>query len=58
MEWTGLVLDRSRNASVVGREGRLSPEGARCPAYVIPADEERVIAQDVVEWPARTGASR
>jgi acetate kinase len=57
MEWTGLVLDRSRNASVVGREGRLSPDGARCPAYVIPADEERVIAQDVVEWLARTGVS-
>jgi acetate kinase len=54
MEWTGLVLDRSRNASVVGREGRLSPDGARCPAYVIPADEERVIAQDVVERLAHT----
>jgi acetate kinase len=54
MEWTGLVLDRSRNASVVGGEGLLSPDGARCPAYVIPADEERVIAQDVVERLAHT----
>jgi acetate kinase len=58
MEWTGLVLDRSRNVGVVGREGRLSPDGARCPAYVIPADEERVIAQDVVECLARPGGSR
>jgi acetate kinase len=58
MEWTGLVLDASRNASVVARAGRLSPDGARCPAYVIPADEERVIAQDAVEWLARTGAAR
>jgi acetate kinase len=57
MEWTGLVLDPSRNAGVVGQEGRLSPEGTRCPAYVIPADEERVIAQDVVDLLARTGAA-
>jgi acetate kinase len=58
MEWTGLTLDRSRNADVVGREGNISPDGARCPVYVIPADEERVIAQDVVESLARVGESR
>ena len=54
MEWTGLVARSPRNAGLVGGEGRLSPDGARLPAYVIQADEERVIAQDVVERLAHT----
>ena len=58
MEWTGLVLDPARNAAVLGGEGRLSPEGAGLPVYVIPADEERVIAQDTMDWLARTGSAR
>ena len=49
MEWSGLVLDPERNAAAVGREARLSPHEAPLPAYVIQADEERVIAQDVME---------
>ncbi len=49
MEWCGLVLDPGRNAAAVGREARLTPDGAALPAYVIQADEERMIAQDVVE---------
>ena len=53
MEWAGLVLDPALNASTVGREGRLSSEGTRLPAYVIPADEERVIAEDTIEVLAR-----
>jgi len=57
MEWTGLVLDPARNAAVRGGEGRLSPEGAGLPVYVISADEERVIAQDTMDWLARTGRS-
>jgi len=48
MEWTGLVVDPTRNAATVGRSGRLSPDDARIAAYAIPADEERVIAQDTV----------
>jgi acetate kinase len=49
MEWAGLALDPGRNAAVVGREGRLSLEETRLPAYVVPADEERVIAQDTLD---------
>jgi acetate kinase len=56
MEWAGLVVDPERNAGAVGRESRLSPDGARLPAYVIPADEERVIAQDTMDWLTRTGS--
>jgi acetate kinase len=46
MEWCGLRLDRALNATVVGVEGRISPPDAPLPAYVIPADEELVIARD------------
>jgi acetate kinase len=54
MEWAGLVLDPERNAAALGREGALSPEGTRLPAYVIPADEERVIAEDAIGLLTRT----
>jgi acetate kinase len=57
MEWIGLVLDPELNAAAVGRAARLSPSGARIAAYAIPADEERVIAQDTLSrLPAGRGA--
>ena len=55
MEWIGLVVDSELNAASVGRAGRLSPPDARLPAYAIPADEERIIAQDTL---ARVAANR
>ena len=58
MEWCGLVLDAERNAAAVGRDHRVTRGGAPLAAYVIQADEERVIAQDVVERLAQTDASR
>jgi acetate kinase len=58
MEWCGLVLDPERNAAAVGRQDRLTADGVSLPAYVIQADEERVIAQDVMECLARTGGPR
>jgi acetate kinase len=57
MEWCGLVLDPERNAAV-GREGRLSPDEASLPAYVIQADEERMIGHDVADCLARSGGFR
>lgn len=44
----GLALDAGRNASAIGREGKISIETARVQAWVIPADEELVIAQDAI----------
>ncbi len=44
MDWCGLRLDPARNAATVGTEGCLSPPNAPLKAYVIPADEEAVIA--------------
>jgi acetate kinase len=47
LEWMGLALDAGRNAEAVGgREGRISADGARLEAWVIPTDEELLIARD------------
>ncbi len=42
----GIVVDREANASHVGGAGRVSSDGSAIGAYVIPADEARVIARD------------
>jgi acetate kinase len=46
MEWCGLRLDPGLNQSRVGTEGPISPPTAKLPAYVIPVDEESVIARE------------
>lgn len=49
LEWLGLELDAGRNDScVLGAEGRVTRDGCRLPAYVIPTDEELLIARDTV----------
>jgi acetate kinase len=49
LEWMGLELDRERNAAAVeGRAGPISREGSRLEAWVIPTDEELLIARDTV----------
>lgn len=47
LEWMGLQLDETENARVVhGREGRITAPDARLQAWVIPTDEELLIARD------------
>lgn len=47
MEWFGLSLDDEANAAAVGgRTARISTEGSRLAAWVIPTDEELLIARD------------
>jgi len=48
MEWCGLAIDPERNRAAVGREAMIGAVGARIGAFVIPADEEIVIARDTV----------
>ena len=49
LQWMGLELDAERNAAhTQGREGLISRDGARLAAYVIPTDEELLIARDTV----------
>jgi acetate kinase len=45
----GLTLDAERNSSHTGgREGAISTDDSRLAAYVIPTDEELLIARDTV----------
>jgi acetate kinase len=48
MHWCGLALDSARNDRLQGDEGSISPPDARVQVYVIPSDEELLIAQDTV----------
>jgi acetate kinase len=44
----GIVLDEERNRTVKG-EGKISADGARAAVWVLPADEEIVVARAVAE---------
>jgi len=47
LEWAGLTVSPERNAATVGRkEGRISADAAGLEAWVIPTDEELLIARD------------
>lgn len=46
MEWCGVSLDRGKNSSTVGAEARISAVDARIHVYVIPSDEEAIIARE------------
>jgi acetate kinase len=47
LEWFGAVVDPERNAATVGgREGRIDRDGGRLEVWVIPTDEELLIARD------------
>jgi acetate kinase len=49
LEWMGLELDAERNAAAVGgRAGPITRDGSRLQAWVIPTDEELLIARDTV----------
>jgi acetate kinase len=48
LEFMGLVFDAERNAEVVGREGEISADGSPVKAMVVPTNEEKTIARDVV----------
>jgi len=48
LEWAGLTLKQEANQRMTGREGKISTEDSRLAAYVIPTDEELLIARDTV----------
>ena len=48
LAWAGLELDPDRNAQTTGREGQISTADSRLQAWVIPTDEELLIARDTV----------
>jgi acetate kinase len=48
MEWCGIRIDPSRNRETAGTEGEIGAPGSRLRIFVIPADEELVIARETV----------
>jgi acetate kinase len=52
MDWLGIQLDDARNAAAT--EGRIDSDGSRVELWVIPTDEELLIARDA--WRVVTGA--
>lgn len=55
LDWLGLAVDTDRNATLTGgAEGRFDRDGSRAQLWVIPTDEELLIARDT--WRVVTGA--
>jgi acetate kinase len=49
LDWMGLKLDAKKNAAMTGgKEGEITARGARLKAYVVPTNEELLIARDTV----------
>lgn len=49
LQWMGIELDPARNAEMVGgKEGRVDRQGSRVEIWIIPTDEELLIARDTV----------
>ena len=56
-EWAGLEVDDRRNEDLVGGEGRISADHSRLQAYVIPTDEELMVARETAACIGRGGDS-
>ena len=54
LEWLGISVDETRNAAIVGGEGRIDAQASRVQVWVIPTDEELLIARDT--WRVVTNA--
>jgi acetate kinase len=54
LDWVGITMDAARNAAIVGGEGRIDAESSRVQVWVIPTDEELLIARDT--WRVVTNA--
>ena len=54
LEWLGIAIDEAKNAATVGTEGRIDAPPSKVELWVIPTDEELLIARDT--WRVVTGA--
>jgi acetate kinase len=48
-DWFGLTLDPTRNEQTINREGRITTDGSRLHAYVIPVEEGLLIADQTIQ---------
>ena len=46
LDWLGIGIDDERNRAIIGSEGRIDRDGSRVELWVIPTDEELLIARD------------
>ena len=56
LQWIGIELNEKLNRLHSGREGLISKEGSRPAVYVIPTNEELLIARDTVRCVSTSGA--
>ena len=54
LDWLGVRCDVEKNAALDGKEGRFDTDGSRVQLWVIPTDEELLIARDT--WRVVSGA--
>lgn len=54
LDWFGLTMDVAKNQAAKGVEARIDSPGSRAELWVIPTDEELLIARDT--WRVVTGA--
>jgi acetate kinase len=54
----GLAVDPARNGAAQGNEAEISPDGARTRVFVIPTNEELMIARDAFRIVGKPAASR
>ncbi|HTP68703.1 MAG TPA: acetate kinase [Dongiaceae bacterium] len=48
LEWFGLKVDPAKNEGAIGKEERITTDDSKVHAFVIPTDEELLIARDTV----------
>jgi len=49
LQWMGITIDGEKNGAMInGKEGRIDAAGSRVEVWVIPTDEELLIARDTV----------
>jgi acetate kinase len=48
LEFMGIELDRQRNAAATGDEAEISSDGSKVRVLVVPTNEEKTIARDVI----------
>jgi acetate kinase len=54
LEWCGVSIDQERNRQMVDREGRITTDSSRLHVYVIPSEEELMIAHEAVRCTQKT----
>lgn len=48
LDFLGIAVDEAKNAAAVGRDAEIAADGSRVKVYVIPTNEELLIARDTV----------